>query len=305
MDKKGEIDHLTKIIKPDVGVITNISYAHAKNFKNIKQIALAKSEIIKNVKINGFLVLNADDEFYNMHKKIAKKRRLKVYSFSTKNRTSEVNLNYIKKNKNKNKYLVSINVNNFKRYFNLNSNFDNDIKNLLATVLIISIFKDIRKLGKNIFFNHKTPSGRGDISKIKIFNKNLNLVDESYNSNPLSLKFALKNFNGMKVNNSKKHLILGDMLELGKHSKKMHKLASNDINNSTINTVNVIGKHIKETYKNINNNKKGLVLKSNSQIFDLIKNNMNNDDYLMIKGSNSTGLNKITNEIKKGKIDAL
>ena len=35
MDKKGEIDNLTKIIRPDLGVITNISYAHARNFKSI------------------------------------------------------------------------------------------------------------------------------------------------------------------------------------------------------------------------------------------------------------------------------
>ena len=42
MDKKGEIDFLTKIIQPDVGVITNISYAHIKNFKNINGIASAK-----------------------------------------------------------------------------------------------------------------------------------------------------------------------------------------------------------------------------------------------------------------------
>ena len=39
MDKKGEIDHLSKIVKPDLSVITNINYAHAKNFKNLKQIA--------------------------------------------------------------------------------------------------------------------------------------------------------------------------------------------------------------------------------------------------------------------------
>ena len=43
----------------------------------------------------------------------------------------------------------------------------------------------------------------------------------------------------------------------------------------------------------------------NSQIIDLIKNNINNNDYLMIKGSNSTGLNKLTSDIKKGKINAL
>ena len=74
MDKKGEIDYLSKIIKPDVSVITNINYAHAKNFKNIKQIALAKSEIINNTKSNGHIVLNADDNFYNFIKKLALKK---------------------------------------------------------------------------------------------------------------------------------------------------------------------------------------------------------------------------------------
>ena len=42
MDKKGEIDFLSKIIKPDVGIITNISSAHIKNFKDISEIASAK-----------------------------------------------------------------------------------------------------------------------------------------------------------------------------------------------------------------------------------------------------------------------
>jgi MurE/MurF fusion protein len=303
MDKKGEIDYLSKIIRPEVGVITNISYAHAKNFKNIKQIALAKSEIIKNIRDDGFIVLNADDHFYNLHKKIAQKRKLKIYSFSMNKKNCEVNLDFIKKINLK--YKISLNINKSKKYFYLNSNFENDIKNLLAAVTIISIFRDIKKLDKNIFYNHKIPKGRGDISKIKIFEKNLNLIDESYNSNPLSLKSALKNFDSIRVSSSKKHLILGDMLELGKHSKKLHIEISKNINSTSINNVNVFGKHIKNTYKNLDNSKKGLILKNNSEIIDLIKNNINNNDYLMIKGSNSTGLNKITNDIKTGKIYAL
>ena len=35
MDKEGEIDHLTKITKPDLGIITNISYAHSKILKKL------------------------------------------------------------------------------------------------------------------------------------------------------------------------------------------------------------------------------------------------------------------------------
>ena len=89
MDKQGEIEYLSKIIRPDVGVITNISYAHIKNFKNINEIALAKSEIINNIKDDGYLILNKDDEFYNFHKKIALKRNLKILSFSLKKKVPQ------------------------------------------------------------------------------------------------------------------------------------------------------------------------------------------------------------------------
>ena len=115
MDKKGEIDLLSKIIKPDVGVITNISYAHAKNFKNLNQIADAKSEIINNINSNGSIVLNADDIFFKKHKKIALKKNLKIYSFSLRKPNTNV---YIKKIiKLKNKYKILINVNKKQKIF--------------------------------------------------------------------------------------------------------------------------------------------------------------------------------------------
>ncbi|MBJ34582.1 MAG: UDP-N-acetylmuramoylalanyl-D-glutamate--2,6-diaminopimelate ligase, partial [Flavobacteriaceae bacterium] len=101
MDKKGEIDYLSKIIFPDVSVITNVNYAHAKNFKNIENIASAKAEIIPNTKSNGFVVLNADDNFFSFHKKIALKNNLCVKSFGIKNQISNIKLIRIKKEKKK------------------------------------------------------------------------------------------------------------------------------------------------------------------------------------------------------------
>ena len=94
-------------------------------------------------------------------------------------------------------------------------------------------------------------------------------------------------------------MILGDMLELGRHSKTLHQQITPIINSTAIDKVNIFGNHIKETYRNISPGKKGLILKESSQINDLIKNKLNNNDYLMIKGSNSTGLNKFTNQLKK------
>ena len=101
MDKKGEINNLSSIIKPDLGIITNISYAHSKNFKNIKQIADAKAEIMNNIKKNGTIVLNMDDNYFNYHKNLALKKKLKVVSFGIKNKSAMIKLIKVKKIKNK------------------------------------------------------------------------------------------------------------------------------------------------------------------------------------------------------------
>ena len=296
MDKKGEIDYLSKIVKPDVSVITNINYAHAKNFKNIKQIALAKSEIINNTKINGFIVLNADDNFYTLHKKMANKRKLNILSFGIDNQNANIKLISIKKIANK--FKATIRINNLKTYFFISNNFQSNILNILAALSVMSIFLDIFKLKKNIFISFKIPNGRGDIAKIKIDNKKLNLIDESYNSNPLSLKSAILNFDKIKIDKGKKYLLLGDMLELGKHSKKLHLSIAKIINNTKLDKVFVIGSNVLFTYNSISKKKKGRILIDKSQIIDLIKNDLNNNDYLMVKASNATGLNKIVREIK-------
>ena len=296
MDKKGEIDQLSKIIKPDVSVITNINYAHAKNFKNIKAIALAKSEIIHNTKSNGFVILNADDNFFNLHNKIALKKNLKVISFGIKNDKSNVKLIGIKK-QGKN-FKVEVQLNKSKRYFLLSNNFQNNIYNVLAAIAIMSIYINIFTINKNIFINFKTPQGRGDFSKIKINKKKLNLIDESYNSNPLSLKTAILNYDKINSKKSKKYLLLGDMLELGNHSKKLHQSIAPIINKTKIDKVFVKGNKATFIFENLLRHKKGRILYSKSQIINLIKNDLNNNDYLMIKASNATGFNKIVKDIK-------
>jgi murE/murF fusion protein len=102
----------------------------------------------------------------------------------------------------------------------------------------------------------------------------------------------------MKVYKGKKYLLLGDMLELGKHSKKLHQSIGKIINNTKIDKIFVRGSKVLFTYNSVLKKKKGKVLNNNSQIIDLIKNDLNNNDYLMVKASNATGLNKIVSNIK-------
>ena len=127
--------------------------------------------------------------------------------------------------------------------------------------------------------------------------KKVNIIDESYNSNPLSLKFSIKKFDDLKINPNKKFMLLGDMLELGKFSKKLHIEAAKGINKAKFKKLFVYGNNITETFNKIRTQKRGRILKSTSDILNIIKNDLNNGDFLMIKGSNSTGLNQITKHI--------
>ena len=60
--------------------------------------------------------------------------------------------------------------------------------------------------------------GRGKLIKINHNKITFNLIDESYNANPLSVKESIKSLSKLSRLNSKKYLLLGDMLELGKKS---------------------------------------------------------------------------------------
>ena len=109
MDRKGEIDNLSKIVKPEIAVITNISSAHFKNFKTLKNIAKAKAEIINNILDDGKIILNKDDKFFNFLYKKAKKRGIKVISFSFK---KGADIFLLKVQKIKNFYRLKLNVKN-------------------------------------------------------------------------------------------------------------------------------------------------------------------------------------------------
>ena len=291
MDKKGEIDALTKMIRPNLGLITNISYAHIENFKNLDQIAEAKGEIINNIMPGGTMVLNMDDKYCNFFLKKAKKRNLKIISFSKKNK--KANVVFLNQKKNKKKYLIKIKINNNIKSFLISEELLSYKDNILASLSIISNYYDIVKLNKNIFMNFEIPKSRGSIINYKNGVKKLTIIDESYNSNPASFKFALEKFDNTYKHNKKKFILVGNMLELGKYSKKLHLKIANYINRSNINKTFVYGKLTRHTFNKLKPQIRGRILNNKIDILNLINKELPNNSFLMVKGSNSTGLNKI------------
>ena len=106
-------------------------------------------------------------------------------------------------------------------------------------------------------------------------------------------------------NNQQKYILLGDMLELGKKSEVLHKNLSPIINRSKINKIFIHGHHIMNTYKNVNKKKRGNILQDKSDFKEIILPILENNDYLMIKGSNATGLNKISKYLTKERVNVI
>ena len=228
---------LSKLVKPHIGIITNIGEAHIKNFKNVKKIADAKGEIINNIHKDGTLILNRDDRFFNYLKTKAKEKNLKVLSFGFNKKSNVYPLSIIK-NESETKLRIKIEsqIISFK-IKNIN------IYNVLSSLALLRELKlDFNKI-LNKFKYYRPSEGRGKIYSIKRYKKKFNFIDESYNANPVSVKNAIKNYNSIKKAKFKKYLLLGDMLELGKKSEMLHKEISKVINNSDIDKVFIKGKN--------------------------------------------------------------
>ena len=303
MDKKGEIDNLSKLVRPEVGVITNIAGAHFRNFNTLYDIAKAKAEIINNISNDGNIILNKDSKFFSFFSAKARKKGINITSFSYK-KGADVSLLSIKKIHNY--FKLKINVKG--KTFVINSKYSTKsfIKNILACISIILVLNlNLNKIQKKLVY-FKIPEGRGDIKIIKKFNKKFKFIDESYNANPLSMMSAINNMSYYDKNKKyRKFALLGDMLDLGRKSKKFHKELSTTINKSDIDKVFVYGKYIRGTFDNLFISKKGKVFKNLNEAHNHFGKILRNNDLLMVKGSNATGLNQFSKNIKRRQIGAL
>ena len=174
------------------------------------------------------------------------------------------------------------------------------ISNILFTLLTLhALDLDLTKI-INFPNNFQLVEGRGKTHLVSRYKKKFQLIDESYNANPSSVKNAINNFSNIKRRSKKKFLLLGDMLELGQKSDNYHKNLAHFINHSDIDKLFVYGKNAFKTYQKIYKAKQGNILQNLNDFDEIFSDIINKDDYLMIKGSNATGLNRLSKLIILG-----
>lgn len=86
---QGEIAWTASLVKPQVGVITNVTGAHLEGFGSLEGIAKAKAELIGALDHDSLLVLNQEGGFYDTFAACAQQQGVPVVSVSVKHKTAD------------------------------------------------------------------------------------------------------------------------------------------------------------------------------------------------------------------------
>lgn len=267
MNHAKEIDRLSKLIKPNIALITTIGSSHIGNLGSKRNILNAKMEIINGMH-DGVLVINDNDKYLKRIKTnhtLYKISSLKKHKVVCKDDKTIFKIKY-----NNNVYEVVLNIPG-----------KHLINNVLLAILVGLIFEiDINLIIKNIAA-YKTIEKRMNI----IHKSNFTIIDDCYNASYESLKGLLEY---VKSKNNNKIIIIGDILELGKYSEKYHKKIGkllNSINNKEVllvgNETKVINGHDIKHFA------------SNEDIINYLFNKQFNNEIIVLKGSRAMHLEEV------------
>jgi UDP-N-acetylmuramoyl-tripeptide--D-alanyl-D-alanine ligase len=295
MNRFGEIARLTEIADPDVGLITNVGKAHLEGLGDIRGVARAKTELLEKISQNGIVILNGDDDLL-MKEASRFKRDLITFGLESGNDVRAASIRNLEKGG------IS-----FELQYKGNSEEvlmplpgRHNLYNALAAA---SIALTIEEPFSNIAIGLSFYDGLKGRFKSVLLNNNITLVDDTYNSNPSSLKAALDSVKDMAVDGKRIILGLGDMLELGDEAIPAHIEAGNMAAGIGASWLFVMGEHAKEMIKGATQgglaSARAVEVKSHEEMVQKIGDVLKSEDVILLKGSRRMGLDAVARALEQ------
>ena len=273
--KLNDIDYLSKILQPNVGLITNIGNSHLESLKNIDGVFKVKSEIVKNIKKNGFLVVPNDNKKHlNKWKKM--RSDITTISFGMKDDSDFYPID-VKIKQNGLSFLVTSRL--LEKPIKISSSLEgvHNVKNILSACAVHYC------LGQNLqdFSKLISLSKLDNLRQVKYkWLKGSTLIDDSYNANPDSTK---KSIDLLSNYNKKTVLLLGDMLELGRYKNKLHKEVGEYAKSKGISKLIAFGNLTRHSIDGFGKN--GIFFNDETKLKNYLRKNITSKNVILIKGS--------------------
>jgi UDP-N-acetylmuramoyl-tripeptide--D-alanyl-D-alanine ligase len=285
----GEIPYTASILSPDYSLITNIGDSHLEFLKTKSGVWKEKSFLFEETIRNGGKVfLNYDDPIIKA--KHSSKRRQISYGFSGRVDVRGKINSYTDDGK----PIVGVSFKKKNYEFTLPIYGDQSAKNFIAACAVtLEMGLSIDQI-KNAIKMLKAPIGRLDVQQYK----NFILIDDTYNANPDSTRTAIELVGRIKTF-KRKILMLGDMLELGKSSIKLHQGLKDVIVNASIDEVYTVGSKMKYLYEKFDRTDILAIHFTRREVLKSYIKHLNfNDSVILVKGSRGLRMEEFVAEIK-------
>lgn len=272
----GEVEYSADILEPNYALITNIGNSHLQFLKNKRGVLKEKKALFEAaMKNKGKIFINYDDPLLKSYS--PKNIDRITYGFD---RRAEIS-GRVKSFTDSGRPIVEIKYKNKIIKNNLPLHGEQSANNYLAAVAVVlkmGLTRDQIKKGT------ESLSVANNRLNVKSF-KNFVLIDDTYNSNPDSAKYAIELVRRIKTFD-RKVLILGDMFELGEYRLKFHRSLSTIIKKNMIDEVYSIGTGMKA----LNESLKGMKINSNhfrtrKSMGKFLKNHNPTNSVILVKGS--------------------
>ncbi|MDF1616845.1 UDP-N-acetylmuramoyl-tripeptide--D-alanyl-D-alanine ligase, partial [Petrocella sp. FN5] len=240
MNHFGEIDYLASILKPEIGVITNIGLSHIEFLGSQEGIFKAKTEMLPHIQQEGLIVVNGDDAYLRPLKN-QYGRRVKTYGYDEENDGCVVNYQVLDEGRQK------MTVASDRGIYSLTVDYPGEhiLLNAVGGILI-GEYLGIEK--ENIIKGiQKYEPAKMRLNEYNIGNR-LRIIDDAYNASVDSMTGALKTLGALKKTTERSVAILGSMFEMGSYSKKGHEQVGHKVVESRPDVCILIGEETKWTY---------------------------------------------------------
>ena len=295
MNHFGEIELLTNIVKPTIAIITNIGTAHIGILGSRENILKAKMEILDGLTPNGCIILNNDNDLLHKWSSELKDRKsLKICTYGIEN-NSDVVARDIVLNENSSNFNAILKESNAVKDINVPVGGLHFVYNALCAIMVGKVLNiPMEKISKGI---QKFELNKNRMELINLPN-NIVIINDCYNANYDSMKAGIEYL--AKTKAQRKIAVLGDMLELGEFSEKLHIEVGKEILKNKIDILITVGKmaeNIANTVKTVNSNV--YVCQNNNEAVKKIKSIMRENDIILIKASNGMKFKDIVDGLKK------
>ncbi len=204
----GEIQELSRITAPQIGVITQIGSSHLEGLKSLEGVRLEKLSLMNSLERGGLLILNGEDPLL-ADTQSGVHRVLKV---GFKRETHDLAAEQFWCHEKGSSFYVEKNL------FETPLLGRHNILNCLFSILVCSSLGVKFSIIREGVASFKPPSGRLSFKEIA----GVRFLDDTYNANPTSFKAALETLKEFKIR-EKKEVVCGDMLELGGVAEECHR----------------------------------------------------------------------------------